>query len=447
MIEISLSIDQEIDQEILSLLEHLGIENAHFGARVPRDWQALVKTHPEAVASLTLLCPRSVDPRALAILDSRLLVIAGDQGDEAKAVSGGMEDLPQARLVALENYSPGNETDLVADRAQEIGDAMLDFLGRADREQSVQPVSPPEAEGQCGGIYYRVQGSGPPLVLLPLQYSPSQWDPLLHLLSQSYCTITLGGPRVGSVFSLETRALGGYLGAVKWLVEETHLQPGERVLDVGCGPGSQDRWLARHTSKSNPIVGIDPSTYLLREAAAMVSREELDDIVRFQESSGDSLPFPDNSFDVAMSFTAIQYVDADRMLTEMMRVTGPGGRVAVLARGDDQPNLINVPLRAELKSKIDGVRNQRHNDLGCNDASLYQRFHQAGLTKVKMFPQLAVFTPATDGPRLDDVQDRFAHILDAEELVEFRGALSQALGDGSFFIGEWFHCAMGTNPG
>ena len=92
------------------------------------------------------------------------------------------------------------------------------------------------------------------------------------------------------------------------------------------------------------------------------------------------------------------------------------------------------------------MRNQRHNELGCNDASLYRRFHQAGLTKVKMFPQLAVFTPATDGARLDDVQDRFLHLLNAEELAEFRWALGQALRDGSFFIAEWFHCAVGTNP-
>jgi len=439
--------DLSIDQEILSLLEHLGIEKAHFGARIPRDWQSLVTTHPEAVASLSLLCPRSVDPGTLAILDSRLLVIAGDQGDDAGAVGRGMENLPYATAVALENYSPGNETDLVADRAQEIGDAMVDFLGRANQEQMVQPVSLGEVDGQWGGILYRVQGSGPPLVLMPLQYSPSQWDELLDRLSQSYCTITLGGPRVGSVFNLETRALGGYLSAVQRVVEETDLQPGERVLDIGCGPGSLDRWLARHTSKSNPIVGVDPSAYLLREAAAMVKSEGLDGIIRFQESGGESLPFPDHSFDVAMSFTAIQYVDADRMLKEMMRVTGPGGRVAVLARGDDRPNLINVPLRAELKSKIENVRTQRHNELGCNDASLYRRFHQAGLTAVKMFPQLAVFTTATDGPRLDDMQDRFLHVLDAEELEEFRVALGQALGDVSFFVAEWFHCAVGTNPG
>ena len=48
---------------------------------------------------------------------------------------------------------------------------------------------------------------------------------------------------------------------------------------------------------------------------------------------------------------------------------------------------------------------------------------------------------------MGDVQDRFLHILDAEELEEFRGALQQALEDRSFFVAEWFHCAVGTNPG
>ena len=222
--------DLSIDQEILSLLEHLGIEKAHFGARIPRDWLPLVTTHPEAVASLSLLCPRSIDPGALTILDSRLLVIAGDQGDEAGAVGRSMENLPHATAVALENYSPSNETDLVADRALEIGDAMLDFLSRANQEQMVKSISPAAGDGQSGGILYRIQGSGPPLVLMPLAYSPSQWDQLLDRLSQSYCTITLGGPRVGSIFSLETRALGGYLSAVERVVEETDLQPGERSL-------------------------------------------------------------------------------------------------------------------------------------------------------------------------------------------------------------------------
>ena len=48
---------------------------------------------------------------------------------------------------------------------------------------------------------------------------------------------------------------------------------------------------------------------------------------------------------------------------------------------------------------------------------------------------------------MDDVQDRFLHVLDVKELGELRCALDQALGDGSFFAAEWFHRAVGTNPG
>jgi SAM-dependent methyltransferase len=439
--------DIPLEERIFQLLQHLGIEKAHFAARIPRDWQAALAAYPKSVASLTLLCPRRVDARSLVALASRLLVVTGDQGHDAYVLRSSLGDLPDAAIVTLQGYLAGNATDVAADLRDHIANAMLGFLAGIDRERNVQRVSLPEGEGQVAGLLYRIQGAGPPLVLLPLQYSPSQWYPLLDQLSQHYSTITLSGANVGSVFNLETRARGGYLEVVQKVVEESRLQPGERVLDVGCGPGSLDRWLAHHTGKANPITGVDPSTYLLREAAALVKSEGLESVVQFKEASGDSLPFPDNGFDVTMSFTAMQYVDADQMLREMMRVTRPGGRVAVLARGDDRPNLVNVPLRAELKAKVEGERNERPHELGCNDASLYRRFHQAGLTEVRMFPQLAIFTPSTDGARLQDMQDRFLSVLTSEEAEEVRSALARAQEDGSLFIAEWFHCAVGTVPG
>jgi hypothetical protein len=87
----------------------------------------------------------------------------------------------------------------------------------------------------------------------------------------------------------------------------------------------------------------------------------------------------------------------------------------VLAQGDDRPNLVNVALRAELKAKVEGQRNEWPNELGCNDASLYRRFHQAGLSKVKMFPQLAIFTPSTNGVGLQDMQTHFLSVLSSRE--------------------------------
>jgi hypothetical protein len=55
-------------------------------------------------------------------------------------------------------------------------------------------------------------GAGAPLVLLPLDLSPGQWEPLIPVLAAPHCTITLGGALLGSVASLEERDRSGYMG-------------------------------------------------------------------------------------------------------------------------------------------------------------------------------------------------------------------------------------------
>src|SRR5205085_5443287 len=114
--------------------------------------------------------------------------------------------------------------------------------------------------------------------------------------------------------------------------------------------------------------------------------------VDFRQGSAEALPFADDAFDVTMSMTVIEEVDAGQMLMEMVRVTKPVGRVAVISRAMDIPFMINLPLQAELRAKVNvpGLLGSVAGR-GCADASLYHRFHQAGLTRVKMFPQLAAF--------------------------------------------------------
>ena len=57
----------------------------------------------------------------------------------------------------------------------------------------------------------------------------------------------------------------------------------------------------------------------------------------------------------------------------MVRVTRPGGRVAVIARSVDIPFLMNLPLRDELKAKVEapGMNFANIETHGCGDASLY----------------------------------------------------------------------------
>ena len=145
-----------------------------------------------------------------------------------------------------------------------------------------------------------------------------------------------------------------------------------------------------------------------------------------------------------MSFTAIGEPDAERMLGEMVRVTKPGGRIAVLTRGDDRPKIVNLPLRADLKTKAEAPRNGASNGPGCADASLYRRFHQAGLTHLKMLPHLAT---NTGRPRLRFMEAEIFTNLTPEELREWQTAVDEAEEEGTYFIAEVYHCAVGTKPG
>ena len=432
-----------IEERVLQLLQHLGIQQAHFAASTPEDWQGLVAAHPEVISSLTLVCPRAIDSSILRNLAPRLLVFNGDQGDSAERLQRSMVSLPDAMLVALHDYLCSNAADVIADRRDSIGPALMEFLGRMNQGQKASPKPFSEGEGEVAGIVYRIQGSGPPLLLLPIEYAPSQWAPLLPQFAQHYSTISLGGAWLGAVANLEARAQGGYLEVVKKVVNETRLQPGERVLDVGCGSGVLDRWLAHRTGDANAITGVDISTHLIREAAALARSESLEGIIEFREGSAEALPFPDNSFDISMSFTVIHFVDAGQMLGEMMRVTKPGGRVAVLTHGYDRPYMINLPLQAELKAKAEAPPRGASDPRACADSSLYQRFHQAGLSQVQMFPQLAT---ATDSARLGLLQGLFLPKFTPAETEEWLAAVAEAEAEGTFFIAEPYHCAVGTKP-
>ena len=103
------------------------------------------------------------------------------------------------------------------------------------------------------------------------------------------------------------------------------LQPGERVLDIGSGPGFLAAEMAAEVGPGGRVHGIDPSESMLAGARRRGAPVEY--------GTGDALalPFPDEHFDVAVSTQVYEYVeDIAAALAEARRVLRPGGRLLVL---------------------------------------------------------------------------------------------------------------------
>ena len=389
-----------------------------------------------------------LDPPTLAPLAGRLLVVTGDRGPGARRVEAGLPDLPQAATAVLGDYAGLTWADIAAERGDSIGRAMQEFLTRLDALPAAgAPGAMSEQEGEIAGISFCVRGTGAPLVLLPLDLSPGQWEPLIPALSARYCTVTLGGALLGSVASLEERGRSGYIGVVRALIDALRIVPGESVLEVGCGSGVIMRELARRTAGANPLIGRDMSPYLLREARALARREGLLQSIDFGEGRAEALPLADGAVDVALSSTVFEEGDAELMLSEIVRVTRPGGRVGIVVRAIDMPFWVNLPLEPALKAKVDapGMIGGGMAPRGVADMSLYRRLHALGLEGLKCFPQLVSVVPGQ--PRLERYQQQILAALSPAEAATWHRAVAAAEADGTFFIAQAYHCAVGTKPG
>lgn len=106
------------------------------------------------------------------------------------------------------------------------------------------------------------------------------------------------------------------------LADLADLEVGQRVLDVGCGPGALTEELVGRLGPGD-VTAVDPS-----ETFVAAARERLPGVT-VERASAERLPFPDHSFDAALAQLVVHFMsDPVAGLREMARVTRTGGVVA-----------------------------------------------------------------------------------------------------------------------
>jgi len=114
-------------------------------------------------------------------------------------------------------------------------------------------------------------------------------------------------------------------GASKLTVERAGVKAGERVLDVATGSGNAALWAARAGAR---VTGLDLSPALLDFARERAAAEKLE--IEWVEGDAEQLPFADHEFDrVTSVFGAMFAPRHGRTAAELLRVTRPGGTVAI----------------------------------------------------------------------------------------------------------------------
>ena len=108
------------------------------------------------------------------------------------------------------------------------------------------------------------------------------------------------------------------------------VSPGERVLDIGCGSGVVTRAIARRVVLGGRAVGVDASAALLAFARQHAEEAGLADAIELHQGDCRKLPFGDGAFDASLAATVFAHVPGvEDAISEMIRVTRPGGRVGV----------------------------------------------------------------------------------------------------------------------
>lgn len=178
----------------------------------------------------------------------------------------------------------------------------------------------------------------------------------------------------------EANKLPGAIGWKNLILDGLRLQPGTKVLDVGCGIGTDALELVALVEPDGLVTGVDFSESLIAEAAQRGADRGLP--VKFEVGDAQALRFADSSFDAVRTERMLMHIpDPVTALLEMARVLRPGGRM-VVHDFDWESQFCDSPFKETTRkialSFCDGMRN------GWIGRCLPRLFREVGMTDISV---------------------------------------------------------------
>jgi len=226
------------------------------------------------------------------------------------------------------------------------------------------------------------------------------------------------------------------------LADWLEVAPGQRAVDVGCGPGALTAVLVERLGADH-VAAVDPSEPFV---AACRDRNPGVDV---RQGGAESLPFDDDSADVAAACLVVHFMtDPVAGVREMARVTRPGGRVGATVwdlRGSRAPM---APLWTAM-AEVAPEHPDESDFQGGSRESLVGILEQAGLTDIEA-DELAV---TVTHPTFEEWWEPYQHgvgpageaiaALDPEARTRLEQVLRRNLGDGPFDVTAVAYAARG----